>query len=149
MKRYDLARKGVQFIEGQKNMYCNVKRVQRRSYLCVVMKVATFDRIKSLFVSYGICYITQTNSAWDLRAMKKPIWVTKVRGTGTTCIELLEEEVLLDDNDIYVVMWNARFLPRFVRNGRLFDMDVMLLDMLAGKEKPPLYIFRLLASMVF
>ena len=149
MKRLELARRGVTFIEGQRNMFNQNNSTHQRSYICVVMKVATFNQVKSMFSKYNVKYISQTNSEWDLRAIQGRVWVTTVHGKGTTSIELLDDYVLLEDDDVYVVMWNARFLPKFMRTGRCFDMDTLLIDMLDGHKKLQSWFARWIGSMLF
>lgn len=149
MKRYELAKHGIKFIEGQSNLYCKRTQTHQRSYLCIVMKISVFESMKKLFPNYGVHYVSQSNSAWDMRGMKERVWVTKVRGVGTTCIELLDDEITLDNDDVYVVMWNDKFLPRFIKKARFFDMDILLIDMLEGKTKPPSWILRVIDSIIF
>lgn len=148
MKRRELAKHGINFIEGQINMYCSKTQIHQRSYICIVVKASVYERLKQLFPKFGVQYIAQSNAAWDLRGMKDKVWVTKKRGVGTVCIELLEECIAIDDDDVYVVMWNKRFLPQFFKRARFFDMDVVLLSMLSGKTKPPSWIVRVMGSIL-
>lgn len=142
MRKYALLKYGVTLIDGQVNSYCSKTGLHRRSYACVCMKRALFDKIQPYFQRFGVKYITQTNSVWNLSGIDGPVWVTKQNDLGVTRIELLEDTIQIEDDDIYVVMWNARFLSKFVRRGWLFDMDTILIDLLAGSKKPVWFVIR-------
>jgi hypothetical protein len=112
-------------------------------------------RIEPHLKRHGVMYISQTNHDWDLRGLctfnDNMVWVTKVRGRGVVFIGLLEEDISLQEDEIYVVMWNRRFMPQWLlRTARSFDLDTILLRIIGGVEKPKCwYPVRIMTEMIF
>lgn len=150
MRTYTLKKKGIRVIEGQRNAYISDNRVHKRSYMCVVMKKDLFHNVIEPHISkFGIKYVTQTTSAWNMCAMGdtgESVWLTKIRGRGHIRMELLTDEIEISDDEIYVAMWYKRFLSTFMRRGRLYDADYILCNILEGQKRPISWPLRFLSS---
>lgn len=150
MRTYALKKKGIRIVEGQKNAYITDGSIHKRSYMCVIMKKDLFTNIIEPHIpKFGIKYVTQTTSAWNMCAMGTgdSVWLTKIRGKGHMRMELLEDEINISDDEIYVAMWYKMFLPTFMHHGRLYDVDYILCEILEGKKKPMSRPFRFLVSL--
>lgn len=131
MRTWELARKGIHYVDGQRNWYNSNIDLHQRSYLCARMSKEVFEEeLKPFLKSYGVCYIAQSNYVWDLRGLNEQVWVTKLQGQGTVCIGWTEHHIDLDDNEIYVVMWNKHFLPKLLCCTHCFDIDIIILRIL-------------------
>jgi hypothetical protein len=143
MKIRALQHHGITVIEGQVYSYEPNGDVHKRSYMCAKMSESLFkQKIEPHLASYSIRYLLQSNTLWDLRefgGLEGEIWVTKVRGVGSVRIHLLEDEIDLEKQEVYVVMWRRRFLPRFFRKARCLDIDRIILSILNGRTRPPLF----------
>lgn len=125
-------------------------QTHKRSYACICLDHDSFTReLEPYLDAYGIEYITQTNTSWNLSAMGKcegEVWVTKRNGVGVVRIELLTDTITITDKEVYVVMWYRRFLPRFMTKARPYDVDYIMYNILEGRKKPRWEPLRLLSS---
>jgi hypothetical protein len=138
---------GVSVVEMQRNSYDPHTLVHKRSYMCCTMSKDNFAKIKEILLRYDLLYLTQSNTLWDLSMFggrDGVVWVTRKGGENTHYICLTNDVINIKDNDIYVVIWSKRFLPRAMLRARLFDIDTILLCILKGKCLPRLRILRLL-----
>lgn len=150
MKTNALKKHGVMFVEGQRHGFSFDNQVHKRSYICVCMKKDLFIKvIQPCLGAYGVRYLFQTETLWDMSAFggrDGEVWVTKVRGEGRVRIELLTDTITIAPDEIYVVMWAKHFLPTVFKRARPFDMDIILLRILEGHKRPLWLIWRVLGS---
>lgn len=141
MRTLELQRRGIFFVEGQRNSYDPEFDIHNRSFICAYMDNELFiERIEPFLKAYGVRYVTQTHKMWDLREFgdgQGEVWVTRRHGKGRVRIELLDELIHLNNNEIYVVMWRRRFLPRMFKSARWCDIDTILLHIMDGRTRPP------------
>lgn len=144
MRTSELQRRGITFVEGQKNSYDSEFRIHNRSFLCASMKRKLFEtKIKPFLAAYGVRYITQTQTLWDLSQFggrTGEVWISRQNGEGVVRIELLDELVHIDDDQVYVVMWRRRFLPKFIKRAHCLDIDTILFRIMDGRTRPPWFI---------
>lgn len=142
MRLKRLRRHGIHVVEGHKNGFDADTNTHWRSYICAVMpKKLFYDKIESHLHGLGVKYLTQCNEPleWnleDIGGVNGRECLLKRKRKCELFLELLDDIIEIRDDEVYVVMWNSRFLPRCFTQARALDMDTILLDILETRSWP-------------
>jgi hypothetical protein len=132
---------GIHVTEYQRHSYNPTTRVQKRSYVCLIMKERWFNHLKPHLWKSNIRYIVQSNKNNNYNALKwkGTIWVTRRDDEGFVKLDLLADTITIGDDTVHCAMWYYRFLPETNLFSSDLNVDALLVAILRGT---PLYWYR-------